>query len=116
MLAGITPLYRGGHGAYWALAEGRPELVGATIHVVDAGIDTGLALAQPRFETTPADSIATYPYLHLAAGLPSPIAAIGQALVGRQQPLSGMPDLPSRLRFHPTAWEYRWLRLPRGVR
>ena len=28
--AGITPLYRGVHGGYWALREGRPDLVGTT--------------------------------------------------------------------------------------
>ena len=28
--AGITPLYRGVHGGYWALAEGRRDLVGTT--------------------------------------------------------------------------------------
>ena len=66
--AGITPRYRGVHGGYWALAEGRPELVGTTVHLVDEGIDTGGILAQARFHTTPADSIATYPYLQNACG------------------------------------------------
>ena len=50
--AGITPRYRGVHGGYWALADGRPDLVGSTVHLVDAGIDTGDVLAQVTFDTT----------------------------------------------------------------
>ena len=34
---GITPRYRGVHGGYWALTEGRPDLVGTTVHLVDPG-------------------------------------------------------------------------------
>jgi folate-dependent phosphoribosylglycinamide formyltransferase PurN len=116
MHAGITPLYRGGHGAYWALAEGRPRLVGTTIHVVDSGIDTGPVLAQTAFQPTREDSFATYPYLHLAAGIPDLLRAVAEALEGRVVPLTAPPRLPSQLRYHPTAWEYLRHRLKRGVR
>ena len=37
---GITPKYRGVHGAYWALVNEDPGC-GVTIHLVDNGIDTG---------------------------------------------------------------------------
>ena len=40
-LAGITPSYRGVHGAYWALVQRQPDACGVTVHLVDAGIDTG---------------------------------------------------------------------------
>src|SRR5262249_40468966 len=39
--AGITPLYRGVHGGYWALAERDAANCGVTVHLVDEGIDTG---------------------------------------------------------------------------
>ena len=39
--AGITPKYRGMNGGYWALANGDAENFGATVHLVDAGVDTG---------------------------------------------------------------------------
>src|SRR5207245_4090291 len=39
--AGITPMYRGVHGGYWALASGDPANCGVTVHKVDSGIDTG---------------------------------------------------------------------------
>ena len=41
MHAGITPLYRGVHGGYWALVRHEPEVCGVTVHLVDPGIDTG---------------------------------------------------------------------------
>jgi len=119
--AGITPQFRGVHGGYWAMVEGHPELVGTTVHRVDAGIDTGAVLAQATFAPGPADSIATYPYLHLACGLPLLLdvvewlaTAAGAAPVG---PLIGPASpVPSRLWSHPTAWGYLWRRVRRGVR
>ena len=44
--AGITPMYRGVHGGYWALASGDASNCGVTIHKVDKGIDTGSIVAQ----------------------------------------------------------------------
>jgi folate-dependent phosphoribosylglycinamide formyltransferase PurN len=106
--AGITPQYRGVHGGYWALAEGRPHLVGTTVHVVDTGIDTGPIVAQETFVPTSRDSFATYPYLHLASGVPALVEATRDVVEGRpltfRAPLSA--DEPSQLRFHPTLWGY----------
>lgn len=105
--AGITPLYRGVHGGYWALVEGRPELVGSTLHLIDAGIDTGEIVAQATFEVTAADSFVTYPYLHVAAVLGPLEEIVAAALAG--QPVKGAPlrqDLASQLRTHPTLMQY----------
>ncbi len=105
--AGITPLYRGVHGGYWALAERRPDLVGSTLHLVDPGIDTGEVLAQVTFPVTDADNFATYPYLHVAAVLAPLEEIVERALTGEE--LKAAPprrDLPSRLRSHPTLLEY----------
>jgi folate-dependent phosphoribosylglycinamide formyltransferase PurN len=115
--AGITPRYRGVHGGYWAMAEGRPDLVGTTVHLVDAGIDTGGVLARAFFTPEPADSIATYPYRHLADGLPLLAAQIDKVLAGQElveaAPLAD--DERSVLRWHPTLWGYLRGRR-RGVR
>lgn len=113
--AGITPLYRGVHGAYWALAEGKPDACGVTVHLVDAGIDTGGILAQAIIAPTPRDNFVTYFWLQLAAGLPLLTAAVRDACAGRieiQAPRAG----PSRLWTHPTLAEYIWRRLRRGVK
>ena len=116
--AGITPRYRGVHGGYWALAEGHPELVGTTVHLVDEGIDTGSVLARAPFAVTRADSIATYPYLHLAAGLPHLADQVGRTLAGeRLTPRAeDPPEGGSRLYLHPTLWEYLRHRILDGVR
>jgi methionyl-tRNA formyltransferase len=116
---GITPRYRGVHGGYWALAEGRPDLVGTTIHIVDSGIDTGTVLAQARFEPTSRDSFVTYPFLHLVHGLPILGREVDALLAGNSAPRPEEADAdgsPSQLRWHPTLWGYLWLRLRRGVR
>lgn len=116
MHAGITPLYRGVHGGYWALAEGRPELVGTTVHFVDEGIDTGTIIRQATFTVGPEDNFITYPYLHTAAGLPILAGAVRAALQGTLKPLEGAGELPSRLRSHPTLWEYLRRRVAAGAR
>ena len=115
--AGITPRYRGVHGGYWALVEGRPDLVGTTVHRVDRGIDTGEVLGQAVFTVGPSDSIATYPYLHLAAGLPLLTAAITGVLTHGTAPPGVAPHDagPSRLWLHPTVGQYLRHRIFRKV-
>jgi folate-dependent phosphoribosylglycinamide formyltransferase PurN len=114
--AGITPLYRGVHGGYWALAEGRSDLVGTTVHLVDLGIDTGGPIAQVTFDVTKQDSFATYPYLHTAIGIPALIRAVRQALDGGLELQAPKGGLDSRLRYHPTLWGYVGALLRKGVK
>jgi len=49
---GLSPYYRGAGTNFWPLVNRQPEYVGATIHYLDAGIDTGpiLAHARPHIE------------------------------------------------------------------
>ena len=110
---GITPRYRGAHGAYWALYENRPDQCGVTIHVVDQGIDTGNIIAQAMIEIGPEDSFVTYPYLQTAKALPLLVSAIHAALAGRLQskPAAGS----SAVWYHPGAVQYLLARM-RGIR
>ena len=78
--AGITPLYRGVHGGYWSLVEERADECGVTVHLVDAGIDTGGGLAQARIRPTLRDNFVTYPYLQLGAALPLLASAVRDAI------------------------------------
>lgn len=43
---GLSPYYRGCATNFWPLYEGKPEYVGATIHYLDAGIDSGKIIGQ----------------------------------------------------------------------
>ena len=112
--AGITPMYRGVHGGYWALAEGQPQWFGVTLHRIDAGIDTGGILAQATGTPTPRDNFSTYPLLQLAMGLPLLDAHLIE-VVSRVQPQTAPPLSTSRLRSHPTLAQYLSALL-RGVR
>jgi phosphoribosylglycinamide formyltransferase-1 len=116
--AGVTPRFRGVHGGYWALVEGCPELAGTTIHLVDQGIDTGPILAQRTFTIGHGDSFATYPYLHLAVGLPVLVETIEAILRSDQlvprPPIEGAES--SRLWQHPTAWGYLSARVRKRVK
>jgi folate-dependent phosphoribosylglycinamide formyltransferase PurN len=114
--AGITPLYRGVNGAYWAVSEGRPELAGTTIHFIDEGIDTGTIIEQVTFPLSDEDSWVTYPYLHIAHGLPALVGAAKKAKAGELAGSAERSDLESKLRYPPTAWGYLYRRIRHGVR
>jgi methionyl-tRNA formyltransferase len=103
---GITPAYRGTHCGYWAVAEGRLDLVGTTIHFIDEGIDTGPVIHQVACDIDRTDSFVTYPYLQLAHGLPLLLEAIRGSLNGSLTPRKQMPSASSKLCYHPTLWGY----------
>lgn len=113
--AGITPLYRGVHGGYWALANDDAAHCGVSVHLVDAGIDTGGIIAQALIEPGPADNFSTYPVLQLIAGLPLLKEAVRAALTGSIQ-LRAAPEGPSCLWSHPTWTEYRANQRRNGTR
>lgn len=117
MHAGITPAFRGCHGAYWAIATGRPHLAGTTIHWIDAGVDTGQVVKQALIQPGPQDNFATYPYLQLAAGLPLLVRTIQEFFEGEvtESAVSGREAMNSCLYYHPTLWAYLLGRL-RGVK
>lgn len=52
---GLSPYYRGAGTNFWPLVNREPEYVGATIHYLDRGIDTGPILAHARPDIAPAD-------------------------------------------------------------
>ena len=111
--SGINPKYRGQAGGYWALALGDPEHAGVTVHLVDAGVDTGEVLYQDTFKATARDNYNTYFYLQAAALRPLAVKAVGDALAGTLRPFK--PDMPSEQYVHPTLWFYLWTGFTRGV-
>lgn len=111
---GITPKYRGSHGAYWALSNDDPENCGVTVHLVDRGIDTGGILYQARINFTTADNLATYPARQICAGIGLLTRAIADILAGKELIIASLQE--SRLWHHPTLWGYIWRRLTKGVK
>ena len=112
---GITPLYRGTHGGYWALASGDREHCGVTVHKIDTGIDTGEIVSQARIEPVASDNFYTYPLLQIAYARELLKAAIRDALedkLGTIPPPTGR----SRLWSHPTAFQYLRNRIVSGIR
>ena len=54
--SGIVPDYRGVDNVYWCLYNNEPNKIGATIHYIDRGIDTGEILAQTYPPIVPNDN------------------------------------------------------------
>jgi hypothetical protein len=114
--AGITPNYRGVHGAYWALSNTEPELAGVTLHFVDQGVDTGQVIAQSRIHITKSDQFSTYPLLQLAEGM----KLLNEFLIkyGDKIPYSVLKlgTKKSNQWFHPGFFEYIYRRIRYGVK
>lgn len=101
---GINPAYRGQMGGYWALASGDRANFGATVHLVDAGTDTGATLYEVRPAPSPRDTMLTYPLLLTAAAVAPTLAAVEDALSQSLQPKEA-PG-PSVLRYNPPIWTW----------
>jgi folate-dependent phosphoribosylglycinamide formyltransferase PurN len=108
---GITPQYRGAHGAYWALLNNDADRCGVTVHLIDEGIDTGNIIGQSRIAPQADDNFTTYPYLQTAAALPILLEAISSSRLLKTSAITG----PSNLWYHPGFFTYIFGRL-RGVK
>lgn len=110
---GITPGYRGAHGAYWSLAKDDRDHCGVTIHLVDEGIDTGNIICQLIVAPEAKDNFVTYSYLQTAAALEPLATAVCEASANtlKTVPISGA----SLVWYHPGFFEYLGNAM-RGVR
>jgi folate-dependent phosphoribosylglycinamide formyltransferase PurN len=111
--AGINPQYRGMNGGYWALASGDADNFGATVHLVDAGVDTGDILYQVRGKPAADDNIMTYGHRLAAMSREMCVTAVRDGLQGKLRPVAS--DSPSRQWYHPTVWQYVMTGLRKGV-
>lgn len=102
---GITPRYRGVHGAFWAVVEGQPELAGVTIHQIDAGVDTGDIIAQEKIEVDSRDTYRTLPVKQYFKGIPLLVTAVKHVLDGTLTTYK-RTDLESKLWYSPTISDY----------
>ena len=110
---GITPEYRGAHGAYWALEQNDAANCGVTIHLVDEGIDTGNIVGQAKIIPSSEDNFSSYPFLQTATALPLLLTAVRNILGDKLEttPIQGL----SRVWYHPGFFTYIFGRL-RGIK
>jgi len=102
--SGINPKYRGLAGGWWARASGDHENYGTTVHLVDAGVDTGGTLHQARLTPHPRETLLTDSLAMAAGSREIVVRAVEDALSGKLQVQTS--DLPSVQRFHPPVWTY----------
>lgn len=113
--AGITPKYRGVHGAYWALAKNDKENCGVTVHFVDEGIDTGRVIAQEKVIMESSDNFTTYPLVQLSKGLELLNKAIKNIFDNTLTEKKEV-ETESQLYYHPTLWFYLYKRILKGIK
>ncbi len=110
---GITPRYRGMWGGYWARIANDPDHYGTTVHLTDAGIDTGAALYRKVVTPSSRETIFTDTVLQTAAARDIAVSALRDAVNGALKPLPA--EGVSRQYFHPTIWFWLWNGITRGV-
>jgi folate-dependent phosphoribosylglycinamide formyltransferase PurN len=113
--AGITPLYRGCHGATWAVVAGDFGNLGVTVHRVDRGIDTGGILKQVRISLEPEDNLVTLLAKQTVAGWHAVAEWLGENKGSlAESPTLSPPAGKSRLYYSPGLSDY--LRFERMAR
>lgn len=102
--SGINPKYRGLAGGWWARATGDHENYGTTVHLVDAGVDTGDTLYHAFLTPDPRESLLTDSLAMATGSREIVVRAVEDALNGELSPKNS--QLPSVQRFHPPIWTY----------
>jgi folate-dependent phosphoribosylglycinamide formyltransferase PurN len=104
MHVGITPYYRGSHGGYWALYNHDAANFGTTIHLIDAGVDTGAVIKQVFVKPEKADNFVTYPVLQAAIGIPALKEVLINMAEGNCETIKNTEK--GKLYYQPTLWQY----------
>ncbi len=104
MHVGITPWYRGSHGGYWALHNNDATNFGTTIHIVDAGVDTGSVLKQVFIQPSKQDNFTTYPVLQVAIGIEALKEVLPQVIKGNH--IIKTHSEKGKMYYQPTIWQY----------
>lgn len=106
--AGITPMYRGAHGQFWAVLNRDFDNVGVTLHFVDKGIDTGAIVKQGRFAFDPSiDNLLTLLAKSSVAGAALILNWIYDNRANFRASPTLIPPGPSQLHYSPGLSDYR---------
>ncbi|HZZ27361.1 MAG TPA: formyl transferase [Pirellulales bacterium] len=115
--AGITPMYRGAHGGFWAAFNDDQSHLGITLHRVDEGIDTGRILQQALVKFDPAsDNLLTLAAKQTVAGAQTAVQWLQdhRADFASDPGVLAQPVGKSKLYYSPGFRDYR--RFERQVR
>jgi folate-dependent phosphoribosylglycinamide formyltransferase PurN len=104
MHVGITPWYRGSHGGYWALYNRDIENFGTTIHIIDAGVDTGAVVKQVFIKPEKPDNFTTYPILQVAVGIDALKESLNDIIAGNYETKKHTEK--GKMYYQPTLWQY----------
>lgn len=104
MHVGITPYYRGSHGGYWALRNKDIDNFGTTIHLIDAGVDTGAVIKQVFIKPGKTDNFTTYPILQTAIGIEAFKEVIANMVSGNYEAIKNTEK--GNMYYQPTLWQY----------
>jgi len=106
MHLGLSPYYRGTATNFYPLLNGEPEYVGATIHLIDAGIDTGPILRHARPTIVADDEPHTIGCKAILAGIEAMVSVLERLkrdgrLAGVSQWTEPTAKLYLRKNYHP---------------
>jgi len=102
--SGILPQYRGLFGGYWSRIQNDEANFGATVHLVDAGVDTGAVVGRAYSRPEAGDTVSTYPILKASAAQAMVIQALDNVLSGDFEPETPTEVFPQW--YHPPIWTY----------
>jgi methionyl-tRNA formyltransferase len=107
---GLSPYARGGNCNLFMLLEGRPEMVGVTVHHIDAGIDSGDILRTGRPDLEPDDTVEMIDAKVFRLGIDLMLESIDDLVAGRAQRIPQWTA--GRLFLRRTGYVYSpWIRL-----
>ena len=113
---GITPEYRGSHSAFWAIYNQKPEDVGCTVFLLDAGVDTGDVVAQERIAVEKGDSFMTLSWKGVMRIAQLQAEAIKNLDTGGELPRRKIVSIPEGSEFdNPTFGEFLRYRLRQSL-
>jgi hypothetical protein len=105
MHLGLSPYYRGTATNFYPLLNEEPEYVGATIHLIDPGIDSGPIIRHRRPEITADDQPHTIGCKAILAGIEGMIASLKELERGEMKAIPQWkvphPRLYLRRDYHP---------------
>jgi len=116
---GLSPYYRGTATNFYPLLYDEPEYVGATVHLIDAGVDSGPILRHARPDIVGDDTPHTIGCKAILAGTAAMIRVLGELDAGTITPVPQwhVPDARVCLRkdYHPRQVIELYSRIDEGM-